>query len=61
METYEYFIPTVEGGLKKQLHTHLFPLDSVCSGGFGLTLPLHFVSEHYDLRLGRNDTHRVNV
>lgn len=52
---------TGEGGLRKRLHTHLFPLDSVCGRGLGLTLPLHFVPEHDDLRLGRDDAHRVDV
>lgn len=52
---------TGEGGLRKRLHTHLFPLDSVRGRGLGLTLPLYFVPEHDDLRLGRDDAHRVNV
>lgn len=40
---------------------HLFPVNSVRSRGLGLTLPLHLVSEHDNLRLGRGNGHRVNV
>lgn len=47
--------------VRRRLHTHLFPLDSVCGRGLGLALPLHFVPEHDDLRLGRDDAHRVDV
>lgn len=40
---------------------HLFPLNGVFSRGLGLTLPLHVVSEHDDLRLDRGHAHWVNV
>lgn len=40
---------------------HLFPVNSVRSRGLGLTLPLHLVSEHDDLRLDRGHGHWVDV
>lgn len=60
-EVFVFHERTGEGGLRKHLHTHLFPLDSVRGGRLGLTLPLHFVPEHDDLRLGRGDAHWLDV
>lgn len=52
---------TREEGVRRREDTYLFPLNSVCSRGLGLTLPLDIVSKHDDLRLDRGDAHRVNV
>lgn len=40
---------------------HLFPVNGVRSGGLGLALPLHLVSEHDDLGLVGHHAHWVDV